>query len=70
MARDLFWDALEQTRPVGRTVSEQTGNLRTLGGGRLPSTLRGRVRVIRKCLDGLAICTQKPFPRELTDYIQ
>ena len=56
--------------PMGRRLSEQPGNLQTLGCDRRASTLRGRGRVIREFLNRLAIYNRKPFLTELTDSIE
>ena len=58
---------------MGRILGERPGSIQLLGAGRRASTLRSRVRAVRRYLNWLALNHDLGYPRELdhvTGYIQ
>ena len=51
--------------PLGRILMERPGSIQLLGAGRRPSTLRSRVRAVRRYLNWLALNHDLGYPREL-----
>ena len=58
--------------PMGRILGERPGGIQLVGAGRRASTLRSRVRAVRRYLNWLALNHDHGYPRELdhvTGYI-
>ena len=58
---------------MGKILGDKPGSLQLLGGGRRASTLRSRVRAVRRYLAWLALNHDFGYPRELehvTGYLQ
>ena len=51
--------------PMGRILGERRGSLQLLGAGWRASTLRSRVRAVRRYLNWLALNHDFGYPREL-----
>ena len=59
--------------PMGKMLGEKPSSLQLLGAGRRASTLRSRVRAVRRYLNWLALNHDTDFPSELehvTGYLQ
>ena len=54
--------------PMGKLLSEQPGNVSVLGAGLRASTLRSRVRVLKKFFKWLAISHNVLFPTEISHF--
>ena len=63
----ILSDVLRGTNtPMGKLLEEKPSNLQLLGGGRRVSTIRSRVRCIRKFLAWLALQHEINYPDDLT----